>query len=83
MKKIILGVILTAGAVLAQSTGTAPASSGTKSAAPATPAPATKAPVKRHSKTNKPATATAAKPATGASSGSASKTPATPTPVSK
>jgi hypothetical protein len=82
MKKIILGVILTAGAVLAQSTGTAPvtsgtaapANSGTKSSAPATSAPATKAPVKKHSKTNKPAATNsnaAAKPATPAA-------PATP-----
>ena len=71
MKKMILGVILTAGAVLAQSTGTAPANSGAKSGAaaapstqaPATPAPATKAPVKKHSKTNKPATASSNKPA--------------------
>lgn len=87
MKKIILGVILTAGAVLAQSTATAPASSGTKSATPATSAPAAKAPVKRHSKSNKPAAVAtkpaAAKPATGASSGSSSKTPATPAPASK
>jgi hypothetical protein len=64
MKKVILGVILTAGAVLAQSTGTAPASSGAKSGtAPSTQAPATKAPVKKHSKTNKPATASSNKPA--------------------
>ncbi len=68
MKQILLGVILTAGAVLAQSTGTAPASSPAKPAVPATSAPATaapgtKAPVKKHSKSNKPATAAATKPA--------------------
>ena len=80
MKKIILGALLTAGAVLAQSTGTAPANNGAKSgtstSGTATSGTATNGstPAKKHRKSNKPAAAT--KSGTSSSNASGSKAPA-------
>jgi hypothetical protein len=91
MKKVILGAILTAGAVLAQSSGTpAPATSGagsTNGKAPAAQGQSTPAPVKKHKKANKAgSTANVNKsntPATnggasGSGTGNAATKPATP-----
>ncbi len=83
MKKILLGAILTAGAMLAQSTGTAPANSGAKSGPAATGTSQAKPAVKRHRKSTKPVAAT--KSGSGSSSSSsANKAPANSgTPASK